>query len=424
MTFRAVYHMCGGLTAPGNGDITHRAVTQVFDISVEGLLMKRKSQKSDEIATRKSLFWILLAGEGGKNVGTEVSIEDFITKAKEKAHVDLTPRTILNTLQQMRKEHQHEPRVTGTSLIVGKKYAKLVLAKALRIVDERASSRPETKRRIGDVTWRLLFTAKWPDKSLTFEVPADGARPAFAVFGTDRLKRKILAIRKKSPVGLFVDAGSSTTEAIAQLLDAKTMPIRVDTGTGSRLLIPNITTNSPEIALMVSKSPHSGDIGVTLIGGELRPDRGSICGSLTQLWLNLWQSKGGLTGDVSIIGSTGYRNDRSGSPSFGSGHFDESQVKAAFLAATLLRVIILDSSKLNAEADAPNIFASMEVGNVDLVVIDDGENKYDGVTAFRKEAQKHGVATAIVITPDQKRRPATKSGGTREQSVSDGDGDH
>jgi DeoR/GlpR family transcriptional regulator of sugar metabolism len=367
------------------------------------------SKRRISIQARRLLFWKLLEGENGAKVGEAVSFEQFCqeSQAELKTNIrspkpDAPYRNVETTLRAMKKEIERHPRIPGTRLIVGRKNAYLERSNVIRVIDDRAEHRREIKRKIGVVTWNLLFMANYKDGQHIFnETCKDGT--AFQVEGTRTLERKVAALRQQSPISICVDAGSTTRAAITELLNTEAMPIHINTGENApeRLIIPAIITNSPEIALEISKSKHRGDIPVTLLGGELRADRGSICGTLTQLWLNLWQSQNGLAGDVSLIGSTGFRPDRKGTDCFGCGDLDESRVKGSFLSLTWLRVIIIDSSKLYSIVDSPKSFASLESGTVDLVVTDDGgtdDNYRTAVTKFRNAARINDIATAMVVT--------------------------
>ena len=134
------------------------------------------------------------------------------------------------------------------------------------------------------------------------------------------------------------------------------------------LVRPRIITNSISIANVVAKSDHKNDLQVRIIGGDLRIDRRSICGSLSDMCLEAWNQRA----DLALIGTTGYRNDLvSGVPGFGCDDIAEARLKGAMLEMAWLRVLIFDSSKLNTP-EVSNIFSPLSDQMLDLVVTDDG----------------------------------------------------
>jgi DeoR/GlpR family transcriptional regulator of sugar metabolism len=353
-------------------------------------MAKRSTRRA--VDERISLFWKLLYGDRGDRVGTSVDFETLATEAnKLNNESQIQPRTCQHTLQQMQKMTCPHP---GTSLIVGKDAARLDWT-VQRVFDEREQQRPSTKTRLARLVWKILFNVpSGEDLKCALRASLDAQ---------EDLNRRLSALRKKSPVAIFLDAGSTTMRCVDELLNLSSIPLHVPTAIGPdseqagayRLVSPHITTNCPEIAVKISRSLYHEDIGVTIVGGDQRSQRGSICGSLAQLWM----SHVNPYGDVSVIGSTGFRTDDQGRPAFGCDNHEEAELKASFLSRTWLRVVVMDSSKLKVPP-VSRLFATLSKDNVHLVVMDDGkaDGDYQGaVEEFCNVARKYNVPVALSL---------------------------
>lgn len=285
--------------------------------------------------------------------------------------------------------------------------------------DEGSGSRPEVKKRLGIALWEFL---------LDIDLNADARSITAKYTPTRRLIEKMQALNGRTNVSILVDAGSTTRLAMRELLAVEHVPIlrgkraqprseriatdgeeaesqqqeEVEDGsdglpTRASLLRPSIITNSLDIAREVARSPHFRDIQVRILGGDLRVERASICGPLAEMCIRAWN----MHADVAVIGSTGSRRDYSGIRSFGCDDVSEARAKTAMLQMAWLRVLIMDSLKLN-QPDVKNIFAPLSEQDVDLVVTDDGSGNdlkvslKSEVDRFCREAQAAGVATLIV----------------------------
>lgn len=333
----------------------------------------------------------MLYGDRGSKVGTRIPYKDFATASRDLLKEDrITERACQYTLQQMQKERSPFP---GTALKVGKDEAWLDWT-STRVFDERVQHRPEVKLRLARLAWHLLFGINFSGDHLRSTVHGSSKAQR-------QLANKIDELRKKSPVGLLIDAGSSTIKFCEELIALPAVPFKVKAGNSEshkkeayRLVSPHVTTNCPEIATMIGGSSHSSNIGVTVVGGDQRSERGSICGTLALLWM----AHVNPFGDVALVGATGYRRDPVGTPSFGSDNHEEAELKAAFLARAWLKVIVLDSSKF-AVQPVSRVFASLP--EIDLVITDDGEDVKEyktGVAEFLSELDGADVVAHILGT--------------------------
>ncbi|MCP4248047.1 MAG: hypothetical protein GY778_13455 [bacterium] len=284
-------------------------------------------------------------------------------------------RTIQDDLRWLEGALHADPTTKGMEIRVGRREGQIRWV-SLPLIDHRAKHRRETKQRLGRLLWHVLLDLQIDESFNKEEVQCakqDQKRP---------LKRKFDAISRKPALQCWIDAGSTTLAVARALLD---MVREIPCQAGERLVGIDFVTNSPRIAVSVDESKHRENIEVTVIGGVVRPDRESICGIATQQCLEHWD----LYGDVAIVGTTGYRQDIKGAPTFGCDDLEERKVKQEFLSRTRLRALIFDSTKL-AFADVSNPFAMLSTAQIDLVVTDDGyeENKVvaDAVKGFREQA--------------------------------------
>ncbi|MBI1315073.1 hypothetical protein GC176_27595 [bacterium] len=305
----------------------------------------------------------------------EQSLDSLVSSLNERADTDdVNSRAVHRMLKLMADDPPW-----GMQLEFDSKHAKLVSLEQT-VLDRRSKERPEAKHQLGRLVWHVLFG-----------VPTAGHISLDRWQPRDELSRKLHRLRQKSTVTLLVDAGTTTRAAIEQLLELNAMPLKLaDSG---RFLTPSIVTNSPQIADIVQRSRFRRHIGIRIIGGDVRIERGSICGMAAQICLDAWR----LTGDVALIGSTGYREDEIGQPAVGCDSLEESRLKSSFIDRAWIRVLLFDSSKLQ-HPDVSQIFAPIDGQVIDLVITDSGETKEqrNAVAQFRKIARDAGVDVAVL----------------------------
>lgn len=355
---------------------------------------KAPRSTEDELNLRRARFWKLLAGEGAES-GKPVPYSMFVATARELGQ-QISERACQHTLQGMREANPYP----GTRLIVAGDGARLERFDD-NVFADRYRKVPDLKRRLGDVLWSLLFGV---ESNVNYDIEGN-----FDAQG--RLRRKIAATRLKSPVSMFMDAGSTNLLACEQLLAIDSMPLRVprwgaDSDEACRLVSLNLMTNCPKMATMIGDSRHRDDIGVIVIGGDQRSQRGSLCGTLSQMWIAATNP----CVDVSIVGATAYRYDLQGRPALGSDHVEEAQIKGTFLTENRawFRVSIFDSGKTEVAkaVGVSRAFAAITPENLDLIVTDDGVRSHD---SFLSDVGDSGVAIAILRS-------------ARDDSASVGDG--
>lgn len=206
----------------------------------------------------------------------------------------------------------------------------------------------------------------------------------------DRLAGKVEAIRSKSNPAMAVDAGSSTFTFIQHFMDDPA-------AAADRLVRPRIITNSTPIAEMVRLHHRRRDVSVVLVGGEMRVDHGSICGTLADMCLQKWDSHV----DLAVVGTTAYNPFYHGRPAFGCDNVSEARLKTAMLESAMLRVILLDSSKVVAAPDKPRTiphqhFCVLNQNSLDLVIVGGNSQKTpDNLTDFVAECTRSGVACLL-----------------------------
>ena len=271
--------------------------------------------------------------------------------------------------------------IPGFTLTIGKEDVTLKRRDTI-ILRERQRKHLELKRNIGIVLWEVLLNIKIDKESELKE--ERNFEEAFA--------RKLESLHERTHIVFLVDAGSSTSSAIEQLLTAKSMPIETTDG---RLVRPTFITNSLEIADVVSRSDYPREIPVRIIGGELRVEYGSICGPLADICLSGW---GGMGADVAIVGATSC-TAKAGIPSFGCDDISEGRVKVQMLESAALRIVIFDSSKLAKDADKPSRpFAQLSDRLIDLIVTDDGKatGQESRVEELKRIARNEGVSLVVM----------------------------
>jgi hypothetical protein len=375
----------------------------------------RKSSKT-EVEKIRAALKSELYGINGELVGNTKKAEDLVEGLLKTTGLSRTKHTIRDNLQKM-------PTPAGCKLTGNLKSGYSYRWTEHHVFSERERHRPHTKSRLGEAIWHFLFGIE--------------SKAQYEFHGGIEQRRIVLnktaSLRRKSPVHLFFDAGSTTIKCCEKLLVAPRIPLEIKATdhaenddeaakqggsaeeiTNYRLVSPHLMTNCPKIATIVGDSRFRDDVPVVLIGGEQRSQRGSICGTLAQMWIQQFQP----SVDVSIIGSTGCRYDREGRVAFGSDNVEEAQIKSTFLSPphSWLRIIVLDSSKLSlsllpgidsvTSSQVARKFATASPENVDLIVTDDGAgNKTyeDAFTEFRENL--HPDCCYLVVKEGDEKGP-------------------
>jgi len=265
---------------------------------------------------------------------------------------------------------------------------------------QRSGEHLEVKLGLGYILWSWLLNIR-PEEELEFQYKATHQ---------SRMVAKMAGLRQRIVLSIIADAGSSVTNAIRALLDIETVPIRPklsgprgdeedEREQQCRFVTPHIITNALSIAAMVANSKHADAIGLTLVGGGFHPDLSSICGSMTNQCLDSWGGSGTWKSDIAIIGTTGCWAHPLGTVGFACDDLEEAKLKARWLEMAYFRVVIMDSSKMDAPPSG-NIFAPLSSTAIDLLVIDDGKSSgaEEKVANMRREADKGGVAVLTLKT--------------------------
>ncbi|MDA3956611.1 DeoR/GlpR family DNA-binding transcription regulator [Oceanispirochaeta sp.] len=163
----------------------------------------------------------------------------------------------------------------------------------------------------------------------------------------DRITSKAIELIQEGD-SVCIDA-SSTNLLLAEKI--KTLPIRV-------------ITNSLEIMKTLSSSR---DITLTAIGGNFRQEASSFIGPIAEDTINQLQF------DIAFIGATGISVDGD----FLTHNTIEGNVKKAMLKAAKRKVILADSSKLNARSFS-------KFANADLIDVLITDSKFSETDLFRK----------------------------------------
>lgn len=167
-----------------------------------------------------------------------------------------------------------------------------------------------------------------------------------------RIAEAALALIPRGRSGsILIDAGS-TTEALAELLAARTAAAGAASGTGADAELVVITHALP-IAARLSGEPG---IALHLLGGKVRGLTQAAVGQSTV------EAAGRIRPDIAFIGTNGI------SAAFGLSTPDpeEAAVKAAFVHSARRIVVLADTSKLDAETLVQ--FASLK--DLDTVITD------------------------------------------------------
>ncbi|HEY1051663.1 MAG TPA: hypothetical protein VGE39_17950 [Prosthecobacter sp.] len=263
-------------------------------------------------------------------------------------------------------------------------------------VDQRAREQEDIKQLLSIALWDFLLGRKDAEAKST-------SRFSVKVETTDTLDAKLAALRKKHMPSVWIDAGSTTAEAMRQLLSAKAFPMGVpdpDDGSAVRLIRPIIHTNSLSVVNAIEQhSRHRSSIKVRIVGGELQMDHKNVSGVLSDTCLDSWH----LRGDIAILGATGL-SELLGTRTFCCDGHEEAHLKTRFLEACWFRVIVADSSKFGT-GTVNQSFVPLAGADLDLVVTDDGSKtgNEEKIRAFAEEAKKKGVG-CLILKPSSPRR--------------------
>ena len=220
---------------------------------------------------------------------------------------------------------------------------------------ERFSITTETVRRdlaaleAGGSVRRVHGGAVSPDRFSTNEesvlVRTDQRQPE-----KTRIAEAALALIPQDRTGsILIDAGS-TTEALAELLAARTAATAAVSGSGTELVV---ITHSLPIASKLSGEPG---IALHLLGGKVRGITQAAVGQSTV------EAARRIRPDIAFIGTNGIH------AAFGLSTPDpeEAAVKAAFVQSARRIVVLADASKLDAETLVQ--FASLK--DLDTLITD------------------------------------------------------
>lgn len=333
------------------------------------------------VSSRKDLYWGILKSKQGKDVEFSELLNAGTTILGDNK---LSDAACKQTLGGMR--HEACP-FSGGTLTVGRTSARLDLLPT--VIDEREQDRPVTKSLLGEALWDLLFG-----------LGANGAKYAKSL--TSRTSDKIAHLRRSALLTVLIDAGSTTLAVARSFNRLQKVPLRItlgeDDSAKQHLLRLNFISNSIPLLNELSSGVHRHEIGLSVVGGDVRTDRGSVCGLATQVFLD----KCATGGDIAIIGTTGYDGVQSGMRCFSCDNLEEAEVKLKFLHRSGFRILIFDSSKLE-NRPATRVFTELSNQSIDLIVTDDG-NDYDNagneykdlVRQFLDGAHASNVSVAVV----------------------------
>lgn len=344
-----------------------------------------------KIELRLHLLWRLLRDEPN----TRIDHSYLSKKISEHLKDDEIEWFTMKAMFVLIREEYQKP---GVKIVIhdAEQKVELVLRDETPIEEQRRAY-PDIKKNLGAILWHFLFNLALPP---TVQISRHSRL-------SKNLNRKIPALQRKSTVSIAVDAGSTTEYAISQLLEVPQIPIKVQLKKGAlpvrdddteeitkdlyRFIVPTITTNSISIANVVIDSPHRRQIQMRLVGGELRLSRKSICGSLSELCMQQWNTRM----DVALIGTTSFlpstitsvipADQHPAFPAFACDDVSEAWLKASFLERSWLRILILDSGKL-LKHEGTSVFAPLSNAAIDLVVIDDG-SQVDAERGISEESE-------------------------------------
>ena len=335
--------------------------------------------------------------------GDVVTFDALRASLPEGLRKGLNENSLSHALKQLRKDiERNDPR---SSLEI-QRTAVRVIVNDETLFDENMERNVAQKKTIAAVLWNWLFDFPLTGKSTLSECwRGTDTRPANEHI-RERMERKRAILRGRVNPALVIDAGSTNTIAITHFLaTAKSVPILIwehkkdfnavekreavadkkpcathDLDNNEdvryhRLLSPVIMTNSIVIADKIATSRFRQSIVLRVIGGTDRPERRSICGELSLLWLRSCDQDGKLISlDLAIIGSTGLEKKRFEKPVLECDAAEEASLKSRLLAMSKFRIVLMDSDKL-IKGGGTSMFAAVSEGDVDLIITDSGKDK-------------------------------------------------
>lgn len=255
-----------------------------------------------------------------------------------------------------------------------------------------------------------------------------------------RLLRKRNAARNRTVLSIMVDSGSTTHTWVENFLSTSSFPLRVpienatetsdpdteqtakDRGTGRkqfrhRQVEPSMLTNSLAIAELIGSdsNKHRRQMILRVIGGTERPERRSLSGDFALLWTRMLKGMGGV--DLTVVGTTGIRENRHGAWSLYMDDPIECELKREFLHMAGFKIVICDSSKI-LSGSCLHEYAPVNENSVDLIVTDDpfpdgavdvDTDSYHHFQSFMEGAREQNVGVMAVSQGPSKPAKAAKT---------------
>jgi DeoR/GlpR family transcriptional regulator of sugar metabolism len=333
-----------------------------------------------------------------------------------------------HALNQLRRDLEAEDR--RASLEIGKSAVRRLIRDET-LFDQNMQRNVSQKRAIAAALWHWLF-----DFPLAAKLSPQECWTGFnTIKQNDRIKermeRKRSILRSRINPAIVIDAGSTNTVAITRFLatatsipflikehkkDFREVEKREEAATSTRsriennshvdtkediwyyrLIAPLFLTNSIVIADKIARSEFRQSIILRVIGGTDRPERRSICGELSLLWLRACDQDGKMVSvDLAIIGATGVDNKRFEIPVLGCDAAEEASLKARLLAMSQFRIVLFDSDKL-VKGGSSSMFAAISEGDVDLIVSDVGTDRPTerAVDTLARACNENGVGLLL-----------------------------
>ena len=325
---------------------------------------------------------------------------------------------MVNSLKELRKDIATSGH--SASLVLTKYSARLIV-KDETIFDQNMQVNVPQKRAMAAVLWHWLFDFPLP-KGVAMRANWEGSPKR-----NDRIARRIEdkknVLRSRVNPAVVIDAGSSTTIATERFFSSATnIPFLITDHKRSvpayeeevgaekgrkgekplmvpfkRLIVPLFMTNSIVIADIIARSPFRHSVHVRIIGGTDRPERRSICGELSLLWLRACDQEGKMIAiDLAIIGATGLDSTRFDTSVLCCDSADEASLKSRLLAMSKFRIVLMDSEKL-LKGGTNSMFAAASEGDIDLIITDQGSSREaeHAVAKLANMCDRNGVALLV-----------------------------
>lgn len=271
-----------------------------------------------------------------------------------------------------------------------------VIADTIYLVDSQIKERPDTKKKLGQAVWNILFGEPiFPGLPHQIEIQPQA----------DVIDKKLTEMREAGSLTIYCDAGSTSETLVAQLdeisdLTGTVIACNEQSKPVKSRLRPRlrIITTSLGVAETIYKGPHREHVEAYLVGGQIWPNYRSIAGLITQRMLPSFGEM--FNSCIAIIGATGYRPaDNRNCAGLLCNSMEEMFVKDWLVRNADLNIAVFDASKLSRRS-LPRMFAPLRA--IDLVVTDLGTEETDNeylkplVDAFCKSAAELDVATVAV----------------------------